>query len=48
MGFAFVAVTYLATKLSILLGCQPYSNNWRIYPNPGSTSATINTPLDSR
>lgn len=36
IGYGLIAATYLATELSILLGCQPFSNNWKIYPNPGS------------
>lgn len=36
IGYVLIVVTYLATELSILLGCQPFSNNWQILPDPGS------------
>ncbi|KAF9887271.1 hypothetical protein FE257_010399 [Aspergillus nanangensis] len=36
IAYAFIAVTYLAVILSILLGCQPMSKNWQIYPDPGN------------
>ncbi|KAB2576770.1 hypothetical protein DBV05_g4570 [Lasiodiplodia theobromae] len=36
IGYVLIAATYLATELSILLGCQPFSNNWQIYPDPGN------------
>lgn len=35
-----IGATYLATELSILLGCQPFKNNWQIYPDPGSKCAS--------
>lgn len=36
LGYVIVVVTYVATELSILLGCHPFHKNWQIYPNPGS------------
>jgi len=36
VGYAIVICTYIATELSILLGCHPFHKNWQIYPNPGS------------
>ncbi|GME54278.1 hypothetical protein GTA08_BOTSDO03595 [Neofusicoccum parvum] len=36
IGYVLIGVTYIATELSILLGCQPFSNNWQIYPDPGN------------
>lgn len=49
IGYVLIAATYLATELSILLGCQPFSNNWQIYPDPGSRfpkSPPLNTFRD--
>lgn len=39
IGYAVLVITYLATELSILLGCQPFHKNWQIYPDPGSKSS---------
>lgn len=36
IGAVLLAVTYLATNLSILLSCQPFHRLWQIYPDPGS------------
>lgn len=36
VGYALIGATYIATELSILLGCQPFKNNWQIYPDPGN------------
>ncbi|KAL0257103.1 hypothetical protein SLS55_007913 [Diplodia seriata] len=36
IGYVLVAITYIATELSILLGCRPFSANWQIYPDPGN------------
>ena len=36
IGYAVIVATYLATMLSIMLGCRPFSNNWQIQPDPGS------------
>lgn len=38
VGAVLLAVTFLATFLSILLGCQPISKHWQINPDPGSMS----------
>ncbi|EHK98561.1 hypothetical protein M7I_5652 [Glarea lozoyensis 74030] len=38
IGYGALAVTYLATELSILLGCQPFHHNWQIRPDPGTIS----------
>lgn len=37
IGAVLLAVTFLATFLTILLGCLPVSKHWQIYPDPGST-----------
>jgi hypothetical protein len=37
IGYFVIASTYIATELSILLGCQPFRKNWQIFPDPGST-----------
>lgn len=44
IGLVAVGVTYVATILSILLGCQPFHKNWQINPDPGSTKS-FNPPL---
>ena len=36
IGFGLIFTTWVAVLLSILLGCQPMSKNWQIYPDPGS------------
>ncbi|KAF3005048.1 hypothetical protein E8E13_009329 [Curvularia kusanoi] len=36
VGYALIGVTYVATILSILLGCQPFQHNWQMYPDPGN------------
>ncbi|KAF2133689.1 hypothetical protein P153DRAFT_419597 [Dothidotthia symphoricarpi CBS 119687] len=36
LGYVLIALTYVATELSILLGCHPFSHNWQIYPDPGN------------
>lgn len=36
IGYALIGMTYIATEISILLGCQPFTHNWQIYPDPGS------------
>lgn len=38
IGYAALAVTYIAVELSILLGCRPFHHNWQINPDPGSKS----------
>ncbi|KAI1846217.1 hypothetical protein JX265_010594 [Neoarthrinium moseri] len=35
IGFGLIIATYIIVTLSILLSCQPLSNNWKIYPDPG-------------
>lgn len=39
IGYYLIGATYIATELSILLGCQPFRHNWQIFPNPGSKHA---------
>ncbi|KAI9673615.1 MAG: hypothetical protein M1817_002252 [Caeruleum heppii] len=34
VGLVLVGTTYVATILSILLGCRPLRNNWQINPEP--------------
>lgn len=36
IGAVLLAVSYLATILSMLLSCQPFHRLWQIYPDPGS------------
>jgi hypothetical protein len=36
IGYFLIGATYIATELSILLGCQPLQKNWQMYPDPGS------------
>ncbi|KAH6637523.1 hypothetical protein C7974DRAFT_142926 [Boeremia exigua] len=36
VGYALIGATYIATELSILLGCQPFKRNWQIQPDPGN------------
>lgn len=36
IAFAAIGVTYVATILSIMLGCLPFHKNWQIYPDPGN------------
>lgn len=38
IGYFLIGATYIATELSILLGCQPFKSNWQIFPDPGSES----------
>jgi hypothetical protein len=41
IGYAVIAATYIATLLSILLGCRPLRRNWQINPDPGSKNASM-------
>ena len=36
VGAVLLAVTFLATFLSILFGCYPVKKHWQINPDPGS------------
>lgn len=36
IGFGLIGVTWVALMFAILLGCQPFSKNWQISPNPGN------------
>ncbi|PYI25130.1 hypothetical protein BP00DRAFT_452407 [Aspergillus indologenus CBS 114.80] len=36
LAYIFIACTYLAVILSILLGCHPLHQNWQIHPDPGN------------
>ncbi|KAI4096053.1 MAG: hypothetical protein LQ339_007069 [Xanthoria mediterranea] len=36
IGAVLLAVSYLATILSMLLSCQPFHRLWQIYPDPGN------------
>lgn len=40
IGAVLLAVSYLATILSMLLSCQPFHRLWQIYPDPGSWCLT--------
>ena len=46
-GYAVLVVSYLATELSILLGCQPFHKNWQINPDPGSEFTLYPFPIPS-
>lgn len=35
-GIVLVATTWLIEVLTVLCTCRPVSNNWAIYPDPGS------------
>ncbi|RCI09121.1 hypothetical protein L249_5022 [Ophiocordyceps polyrhachis-furcata BCC 54312] len=35
LGFAFLALTFMAVIGSIVFGCMPLSKNWQINPDPG-------------
>lgn len=39
IGAVFLATTFLATFLTILLGCYPIKKHWQINPDPGSTNS---------
>lgn len=41
IGYIIIAATYVATLLSILLGCRPMYKNWQINPDPGSKLSSI-------
>lgn len=34
LGYFLISITWAATQLCILLGCQPFQGNWAIYPEP--------------
>jgi uncharacterized membrane protein YhdT len=36
LAYIILAVTYIATEMSILLSCRPFHGFWQIYPDPGS------------
>jgi hypothetical protein len=36
IAYGILAVTWIATQLSLLLSCQPFHAFWQISPNPGS------------
>ena len=36
IGAVLLSTTFLATFLSILLGCYPVKKHWQINPDPGS------------
>ncbi|KAG9232739.1 hypothetical protein BJ875DRAFT_68853 [Amylocarpus encephaloides] len=46
IGYVALAITYLATELSILLGCQPFHHNWQITPNPGNLCQPAISKID--
>ncbi|KAJ5646086.1 hypothetical protein N7490_002458 [Penicillium lividum] len=45
LAYGILAVTYMATQLSLLLSCQPLHAFWQIYPNPGSSCQPTNSPV---
>ncbi|KAL7628388.1 hypothetical protein AAE478_002590 [Parahypoxylon ruwenzoriense] len=46
IAYLLLGVTYLVASLSILLGCRPLSDNWRIYPDPGNLCQPTNSKLN--
>lgn len=48
IGLVAVGVTYIATILSILLGCRPLHKNWQINPDPGSKNSPRFSPLNQK
>lgn len=44
IGYVMIGTTYVATLLSILLGCRPIQKNWQINPDPGSETCSISFP----
>src|ERR1700744_507601 len=36
LGYIILAVTWLATQLSLLCSCRPFHAFWQINPDPGS------------
>ena len=36
IAYVLLGVTYLASALSIVCGCQPIQKYWQINPDPGS------------
>jgi hypothetical protein len=45
IGYGMIVATYIATMMSILLGCRPFEKNWQIHPDPGSTSSLGTQPV---
>lgn len=43
IAYVLLAVTYLATGLTIVLSCQPMHKFWQINPDPGSTLSLSRT-----
>ena len=43
IGAVFLATTFLATFLTILLGCYPIKKHWQINPDPGSRNLFLRT-----
>ncbi|KAF3920374.1 hypothetical protein ABW20_dc0102364 [Dactylellina cionopaga] len=46
IGAAFLITTYMATILSIHLGCHPYHKNWQINPDPGNACQPAVSKID--
>jgi len=46
IGYALIAATYVATLLSILLGCRPMHKNWQINPDPGNLCQPAISKID--
>jgi hypothetical protein len=41
-GFqAVLLLTFVASIVTVLVGCSPVSRHWQIYPNPGTWYATF-------
>ncbi|KAI9931139.1 hypothetical protein ASPWEDRAFT_100364 [Aspergillus wentii DTO 134E9] len=45
LAYIILAVTYLATELSILLSCRPFHAFWQIYPDPGNVCHPANSRI---
>ncbi|KAJ6094200.1 hypothetical protein N7467_003045 [Penicillium canescens] len=45
LAYGILAVTWIATQLSLLLSCQPFHAFWQISPNPGKFCQPTNSPV---
>ncbi|ERF68289.1 hypothetical protein EPUS_02745 [Endocarpon pusillum Z07020] len=46
IGYGLIGATYIATLLSILLGCRPLHKNWQINPDPGNSCQPAISKID--
>ncbi|KAI2616111.1 hypothetical protein GGS26DRAFT_578881 [Hypomontagnella submonticulosa] len=45
IAYVLLGVTYVFVALSLLLGCQPLTKYWQIYPDPGNLCQPTNSRL---